>query len=120
MTLSSIEIVAAAARIFIPPGHAPYFYGPTLSVSTVDIHLCDSEEMPSQHRVPAGIYRADEALRKRAIAAAAEVDSCLSAHINGFLLWLVGDTDELPPRPIPQRADGPNGAARQCTELGAE
>lgn len=91
----------------------------TLSASTVDIHLCNSEGMPSQHRVPAGIYRTDEALRKRAIAAAAEVDSCLNTHINGFLLWLVGDTDELPARPSAHRTGEPNSANSQCTELGA-
>jgi len=73
--------------------------------------------MPSQHRVPAGIYRADEALRKRAIAAAGQVDSCLNAHINGFLLWLVGDTDELPSRPAPRPIDGLHGPDGICTEL---
>ena len=56
--------------------------------------------MLSQHQLPAGIYRADEALRKRAIEAAAQVDSCLNAHLNGFLLWLVGDTDELRLAPL--------------------
>ena len=76
--------------------------------------------MPSQHQLPAGIYRADEALRKRAIEAAAQVDSCLSAHINGFLLWLVGDADELPPRPTPYRSEGPNGPEGICTELRAD
>lgn len=55
--------------------------------------------MPGQHQLPAGIYRADEELRKRAITAAGEVDSNLNAHITAFLQWLVGDTDELPPRP---------------------
>lgn len=76
--------------------------------------------MPSQHQLPAGIYRADEALRKRAIEAAAQVDSCLNAHINGFLLWLVGDADELPPRPPPYRSDGTNGPEGICTELRAD
>ncbi|MUL49973.1 hypothetical protein FZI85_28980 [Mycobacterium sp. CBMA293] len=74
--------------------------------------------MPSQHQLPAGIFRADKTLRKRAIVAAAEVDSCLNAHINGFLLWLVGDTDELPARPTPHRIDRLNSAEGQCTELG--
>lgn len=87
------------------------------SVSTVDIHLCNSEEMPSQHRVPAGIYRADETLRKRAIEAAGQVDSCLNAHINAFLLWLVGDTDEMPVRPAPHRTADPNNADGRCAEL---
>ena len=50
-------------------------------------------------RFPAGIYRTDEQLRKRAIAAADEVGSDLNKHITAFLEWLVGDTDELPPRP---------------------
>lgn len=76
--------------------------------------------MPSQHQLPAGIYRADEALRKRAIEAAAQVDSCLNAHINGFLLWLAGDADELPPRPTPYRIDGPNSPEDICTELRAD
>ena len=76
--------------------------------------------MLSQHQLPAGIYRADEALRKRAIEAAAQVDSCLNAHLNGFLLWLVGDTDELPPRPTPYRIDGPNGPEGICAELRAD
>lgn len=76
--------------------------------------------MPSQHQLPAGICRADEALRKRAIVAAAQVDSCLNTHINGFLLWLVGDTDQLPSRPTPYRNEGPNGPEGICTELRAD
>lgn len=76
--------------------------------------------MPSQHQLPAGIYRADATLRKRAIEAAGQVDSCLNAHINGFLRWLVGDTDELPTRPAPRRGDRPHNADAHSTELRAD
>lgn len=55
--------------------------------------------MPGQHQYPAGLFRADPDLKDRAHAAVAEVDSNLNAHINAFLHWLVGDTDDLPPRP---------------------
>ena len=55
--------------------------------------------MPSSHKHPAAVYRPDPELYERAKAAVAEVDSNMNAHIVGFLRWLVGDTDQLPPRP---------------------
>ncbi|MEU2403379.1 hypothetical protein ABZ609_03500 [Streptomyces rubiginosohelvolus] len=41
---------------------------------------------------------------ERAKAAVDEVDSDMNKHLNGFLSWLVRDTDELPPRP-PKKPD---------------
>jgi hypothetical protein len=55
--------------------------------------------MPSKHRNPAVVYRPDRELHDRAKAAVAEVGSDMNAHVLGFLHWLVGDTDQLPPRP---------------------
>jgi hypothetical protein len=55
--------------------------------------------MPSQHRYPAITPRPHPELKRRAQEAVAEVDSDLNAHVIAFLQWLVGDTDELPPRP---------------------
>ncbi|OEU95474.1 hypothetical protein [Streptomyces oceani] len=55
--------------------------------------------MPSRHRNPAAVYRPDPDLHERAKTAVADVGSDMNAHILGFLSWLVGDTDELPPRP---------------------
>jgi hypothetical protein len=56
--------------------------------------------------MPAGIhlktartFRPDPELYERAMAAVKEMDSTMNDHINGFLLWLVNDTDELPARP---------------------
>lgn len=65
--------------------------------------------MPSQHRYPAAVYRADPGLRNRAKIAVHQVDSDLNSHIVAFLRWLVHDTDTLPPRPgkpIPQPEPG--------------
>jgi hypothetical protein len=62
--------------------------------------------MPNQHRHPAAVYRPDPELHARAKAAVAEVGSDMNAHVVAFLRWLVGDTDELPPRP--QSAPGEN------------
>ncbi|MHA6806306.1 hypothetical protein [Salinifilum ghardaiensis] len=62
--------------------------------------------MPSKHRNPAVIYRPDPDLHNRAKAAVTEVGSDMNAHVLGFLRWLVGDTDQLPPRPDqPSRDD---------------
>lgn len=61
--------------------------------------------MPSQHRYPSAIYRAEPTLRDRAKTAVHQVDSDLNSHIVAFLRWLVHDTDALPPRPaqpVPQ------------------
>ncbi|MFD5208436.1 hypothetical protein ACFWNF_16100 [Streptomyces anulatus] len=56
--------------------------------------------------MPAGIhlrrartYRPDPDVYERAKSAVEEVDSDMNKHLNGFLSWLVRDTDELPPRP---------------------
>ncbi|MCZ4510458.1 hypothetical protein O3Q52_20140 [Streptomyces sp. ActVer] len=64
--------------------------------------------------MPAGIhlkrartYRPDSPeLYEQAQAAVAEVDSDMNRHINAFLRWLVGETDELPPRPANKEGDG--------------
>lgn len=56
--------------------------------------------MPNQHRFPAITPRPSPELRDRAKRAVAEVDSTLNRHVIDFLSWLVGDTDELPARPI--------------------
>lgn len=55
--------------------------------------------MPSKHKHPAITPRPAPELRERAKLAVAEVNSTLNGHIIDFLRWLVGDTDELPPRP---------------------
>lgn len=55
--------------------------------------------MPSKHKHPAITPRPAPELRERAKEAVAEVNSTLNGHIIDFLRWLVGDTDELPPRP---------------------
>ncbi|SLJ77694.1 hypothetical protein [Mycobacteroides abscessus] len=54
--------------------------------------------MPNQHRWPATSIRIRPSLRERS-KIAVQPDSTLREHIEGFLSWLVGDTDELPPRP---------------------
>lgn len=61
--------------------------------------------------MPAGIhlkrartYRPDPEVYERAKSAVEEVDSDMNAHINGFLSWLVRDTDDLPARP-PKKPD---------------
>lgn len=61
--------------------------------------------------MPAGIhlrrartYRPDPDVYERAKVAVEEVDSDINKHLNGFLSWLVRDTDELPPRP-PKKPD---------------
>ncbi|MEV7654623.1 hypothetical protein AB0O39_10675 [Streptomyces anulatus] len=61
--------------------------------------------------MPAGIhlrrartYRPDPDVYERAKSAVEEVDSDMNKHLNGFLSWLVRDTDELPPRP-PKKPD---------------
>jgi hypothetical protein len=60
--------------------------------------------MPNKHRHPAITPRPEPELKRRAQAAVAEVGSDLNAHVIAFLRWLVGDTDELPARPDPRRA----------------
>ncbi|MEV0769966.1 hypothetical protein [Nocardia salmonicida] len=55
--------------------------------------------MPSQHKFPGMIVRADPGLHARAKDAVMQVDSNLNAHVVAFLRWLVRDTDELPARP---------------------
>ncbi|HEY5834652.1 hypothetical protein [Streptomyces sp.] len=55
--------------------------------------------MPSVHKHPAKAFRPDPELYERAKAAVAEVGSDMNAHLSGFLRWLTGETDELPPRP---------------------
>lgn len=57
--------------------------------------------MPSKHRNPAVVYRPDPDLHERAKAAVDAVGSDMNAHMLGFLYWLVGDTEQLPPRPEP-------------------
>lgn len=56
--------------------------------------------------MPAGIhlkrartFRPDPDVYEKAKAAVAGVDSDMNAYINAFLLWLIHETDELPPRP---------------------
>ena len=64
--------------------------------------------------MPAGIhlkrartYRPDSPeLYEQAQAAVAEVGSDMNKHINAFLRWLAGETDELPARP-PKGEGGP-------------
>lgn len=51
------------------------------------------------HNIPAKTYRPDPEVHEQAKAAVAEVGSTLNKHINGFLRWLVHETDELPERP---------------------
>ncbi|GII02757.1 hypothetical protein Pta02_47650 [Planobispora takensis] len=63
--------------------------------------------MPNKHRYAAAVYRPDPELHRRAKEAAAVVGSNMNAHIIGFLHWLVGDTDEIPPRPAPMRSESP-------------
>jgi len=55
--------------------------------------------MPNQHKYPAVVCRPAPELHERAKWAVAEVGSDMNTHIVEFLRWLVGDTDELPPRP---------------------
>jgi hypothetical protein len=63
------------------------------------------------HLKPARTFRPDSLeLYEKAKDAVADVDSTLNAHINAFLRWLVGETDELPERPSPQGGGvPPNG-----------
>jgi hypothetical protein len=49
--------------------------------------------MPSQHQLPAGNYRAGAPSRKPLAAAAEQLDSGFSTHINTLPIWLVGGTD---------------------------
>lgn len=52
------------------------------------------------HLKPARTFRPDSTeLYEKAKDAVAEVDSTMNEHINAFLRWLVGETDELPQRP---------------------
>ncbi|MFF0777067.1 hypothetical protein [Streptomyces sp. NPDC003720] len=61
------------------------------------------------HLKPARTFRPDSVeLYEQAKDAVAQVDSTLNAHINAFLRWLVGETDELPERPAAQ----PDAASR--------
>lgn len=57
--------------------------------------------MPNRHRFPAATFRPDPEVYERAKAAVAEVGSDINAHVNWFLRWIAGDTDQLPPRPKP-------------------
>ncbi|GAA3118998.1 hypothetical protein GCM10010466_07350 [Planomonospora alba] len=61
--------------------------------------------MPNKHKYASAVYRPDPELHRRAKEAVAAVGSNMNAHIIGFLSWLVGDTDELPPRPTPICSD---------------
>ena len=62
------------------------------------------------HLKPARTFRPDSLeLYEKAKDAVAGVDSTLNAHINAFLRWLVGGTDELPERPSRQGGAPPNG-----------
>lgn len=55
------------------------------------------------HLKPARTFRPDSTeLYEQAKAAVAEVDSTMNEHINAFLRWLIGETDELPARPSPR------------------
>lgn len=63
--------------------------------------------------MPAGVhlkrartYRPDPDVYEKAKAAVAEVDSDMNTHLNAFLLWLIHETDELPPRPPRAPAEG--------------
>ncbi|GLW98200.1 hypothetical protein Misp02_22870 [Microtetraspora sp. NBRC 16547] len=60
--------------------------------------------MPNKHKYASAVYRPDPELHGRAKAAVAAMGSDMNAHIIGFLRWLVGDTDELPPRPTPMES----------------
>ena len=71
-------------------------YAVSFSVAS---HRDTITHMPSKHRYPAITPRPAPDLRERAKLAVAEVDSTLNGHVIEFLRWLVGDTDELPPRP---------------------
>jgi hypothetical protein len=51
------------------------------------------------HLTKARTYRPDPDVYARAQEAVKTVDSDMNRHINAFLRWLVGDTDELPERP---------------------
>lgn len=66
--------------------------------------------MPSKHRNRARVYRPDDDLYERAQEVAKGAGSDMNAHIIGFLHWLVGDTDDLPPR-----AGGGTNLTRQHT-----
>ncbi|NUR59407.1 MAG: hypothetical protein HOV87_12175 [Catenulispora sp.] len=59
--------------------------------------------MPNRHKNRAAVYRPDPELYRRAQAAAGEVGLDMNACVIAFLHWLVGDTDELPHRPEPER-----------------
>ena len=62
--------------------------------------LWDDSFMPAGiHLKKARTFRPDPELYERAMAAVKEVDSTMNDHVNGFLSWLVRDTDELPARP---------------------
>ena len=68
--------------------------------------LWDDYFMPAGiHRLRARTYRPDPQVYERAKAAVEEVDSDMNAHINGFLSWLVHDTDELPARPAAKTSE---------------
>jgi hypothetical protein len=51
------------------------------------------------HNLRARTYRPDPELYALAQAAVKIVGSDMNTHINGFLRWLVRETDELPQRP---------------------
>ncbi|GGO64373.1 hypothetical protein [Nonomuraea cavernae] len=73
--------------------------------------------MPNKHKYAAVVFRPDPDLHRRAREAVATVGSNMNAHVIGFLHWVVGDTDELPPRPTdahPQSSapDEANSAAK--------
>lgn len=51
------------------------------------------------HNLRARTYRPEPELYALAQAAVKSVGSDMNTHINGFLRWLVHETDELPKRP---------------------
>jgi hypothetical protein len=61
----------------------------------------------NRHRFTSTTYRVDPELRRRARVAVEQVGSDMNGHVVAFLRWLVGDTDELPPRPPERVPDDP-------------
>lgn len=60
--------------------------------------------MPNRHRFPAATFRPEPELYERAKTAVADVGSDINSHVIEFLRWVVGDTDQLPPRPRPSES----------------
>ena len=69
--------------------------------------------MPNRHLNPAITVRPEPALVRRVKVAVHEVGSDVNAHVIEFFRWLVGDTDELPPRPPPAGRADTTGAAQE-------